>query len=208
MTLLLLGATGLVGRHVLARAGGDSRIERIVAPTRRPLASTAKLTNPIVDFDRLPDAEWWTVDAAICALGTTIKKAGSQQAFRKVDHDYILAAARLARAHGVAAFALTSAMGADARSRIFYNRVKGETEDGLTACGFSSLTIVRPGVIGGDRNESRPAEFVAIQVLRALGPLLPRRFRISPAPHIARALLEAAVTAPAGRHVITSEALA
>lgn len=208
MTLLLLGATGLVGRHVLAQAAGDSRIERIVAPTRRPLASTAKLTNPIVDFDRLPDAEWWAVDAAICALGTTIKKAGSQEAFRKVDHDSIIAAARLARAHGVKAFALTSAMGADVRSRIFYNRVKGETEDDLTACGFSSLTIVRPGVIGGDRNESRPAELVAIQVLRALGPLLPRRFRISPAPHIASALLEAAMTATPGRRVIASEALA
>jgi len=99
-------------------------------------------------------------------------------------------------------------MGADPRSRIFYNRVKGETEAGVATCGFSSLTIVRPGVIGGERDESRPAEYVAILLLRMLGPLIPRRLRISPAPHIARALLEAAVGGTPGRHVITSEALA
>lgn len=209
MVLLLVGATGLVGRHVLAQATDDGRVERIIAPTRRPLPSTAKLTNPLVDFDRLPtDASWWAVDAVIFTLGTTIKKAGSQEAFRTVDHDYVIAAARLARAHGATAVALTSAMGADARSRIFYNRVKGETEDDVAACGFPSVTIVRPGVIGGARDESRPAEFAAIQVLRVLGPLLPRRFRISPAPNIARALLESAVAAPLGRRVIASEDLA
>jgi hypothetical protein len=86
--------------------------------------------------------------------------------------------------------------------------VKGETEESIAACGYPSLTIVRPDVIGGDRDESRPAEFAAMQILRLIGPLLPRGFRLSPAPHIARALLEAGVTATPGRRVMTAEALA
>lgn len=207
--LLLLGASGLVGGAVLRQALGDRRVAGVVAPTRRPLPSAARLENPIVDFDRLPaDAPWWAADGVISTLGTTIRKAGSQAAFRRVDHDYIVSVARLGRAHGARAFALTSAMGADATSRIFYSRVKGETERAVEACGYPSLTIVRPGVIGGHREESRPVELVAMHALRVLAPLLPRRFRISPAEHIARALLDAAVAADPGRHTIAADALA
>jgi hypothetical protein len=136
-TLLLAGATGLVGQAVLRRALDDARVTRVVAPTRRALPAAPKLDNPLVDFDRLPaDAPWWAVDAVICTLGTTIRDAGSPQAFRVVDHDYPLAVARLARQHGASTFALTSAMGADPASRIFYNRTKGELERDLAACGL------------------------------------------------------------------------
>lgn len=208
-TVLIAGATGLVGRSVLALAGVDPRVSRVVAPTRRPLPSSAKLENPLVDFERLPlDAPWWRVDAAISTLGTTIRAAGSQAAFRRVDHDYILAVATQARAHGAQVFALTSAMGANPRSRIFYNRVKGETEADVTACGFPSLAIIRPGVIGGDRSESRPAEYAAIRLLGVIGPVLPRKLRLSPVEHIARALLEAALAPTPGIRVIEADALA
>lgn len=204
-----MGATGLVGRAVLRLALDDSRVRRLVAPTRRLLPPHPKLENPQVDFDTLQaDAPWWSVDAVICALGTTIRAAGSQAAFRRVDHDYVVAVAQTARAHGACAFALTSAMGADPGSRIFYNRTKGETERDVEACGYPSLTIVRPGVIGGERSESRPAEFAAVQALRSLGPVLPRQFRISPAPRIAEALLESAIEARPGRHIISSAELA
>ena len=208
MKLLLVGATGLVGGHVLEQALADPRIEQVVAPTRRPLTEHPKLEAPRVDFDRLPeDAPWWHAHAVVCTLGTTIKVAGSRQAFRRVDHDYPLAVARLARRHGTVTYALNSAMGADAASVIFYNRVKGEVEQALAGVGFTSLTYVRPGLIGGERAESRPGERVAIAAVSALRGLLPRRFRLNPAENIARALLESARRAAPGVHVVSSDAL-
>ena len=209
MRLILAGATGLVGRHVLARALAEPRVHRVVAPTRRPLPAHPKLDAPVVDFDHPPeDADWWHADALICALGTTMKTAGSRAAFRRVDHDYPLAFARLAQRHGTPTYVLNSAMGADARSRVFYNRVKGELETELPALGFASLTLVRPGLIGGDRDERRLGETLATHVLRTLHPLLPTKWRINPAERIADALLAAALDAPAGVHVIGSDALA
>jgi uncharacterized protein YbjT (DUF2867 family) len=206
--LLLVGATGLVGSHVLKQALSDSRVARVVAPTRKPLPDHEKLESPMVDFDRLPeDAPWWKADAVICTLGTTIKAAGSREAFRRVDHDYPLSVARLSRRHGTPTYVLNSAMGADAASVIFYNRVKGEVEQALAGVGFTSLTHVRPGLIGGDRQESRPGEKLAIAAVRALGPLLPRRLRLNPAENIARALLAAAHQADPGVHVVSSDAL-
>ncbi len=207
-TLLLVGATGLVGREVLRLALADSRVSRVIAPTRRALPAHSHLENPLVDFDALPaDAAWWRADAVICTLGTTIKKAGSQEAFRKVDHGYPLAAARLARKNGARAFAFNSSVGADPRAGSFYLRVKGDAESDLEACGFPSLTLVRPSAIGGKRDEPRPAERLAIIVLEALRPLVPRRYRMVPAERIAQALIEAALAAVPGRHVIESEDL-
>lgn len=209
MKLLLAGATGLVGRHLLALALSDARVGEVVAPVRRALPPHAKLRAPLVDFDDLPpEAPWWRVDAAACTLGTTMRAAGSQAAFRRVDFEYPVAVARLVHRHGARAFALNSALGADARSRIFYNRVKGETEEAIRAIGFESLCLVRPGLIGGERGESRPAERAALLALGAAGPLLPRRWRINPAPRIAAALLEAAIACKPGVEVIESAALA
>lgn len=206
MKLLLVGATGLVGQQVLHRALGDPRVESVVAPTRRPLPLThPKLVAPEVEFDKLPeDADWWQADAAICTLGTTIKKAGSQARFREVDHDYPLAVARLARQHGTPAFAVVSAMGANRDSRVFYSRVKGEMEADLAALDFPSLTVVRPALIGGDRREQRLGEQAAMQLLQLIGPLLPKAWRVNPSSRIAQVLLEAAVDGKPGTQVITS----
>jgi len=204
--LLLVGATGLVGRHVLALALADPRIGRVVAPSRRPLADHPRLQAPLVDFERLPgQAEWWRADAVICTLGTTLRAAGSRAAFRRVDHDHPLAVARLARAHGTPTYVLTSAIGADAGSRLFYNRVKGEIERDLAAVGFESLTFARPGVIGGQREEFRLGERMLTATLDVMAPVLPRRWRPNPAPSIARELLEAAIQRPAGIHVVASD---
>ncbi|QGW65238.1 NAD(P)H-binding protein [Lysobacter soli] len=208
MKLMIAGSTGLVGRHALQLALAHPGIAQVVAPVRRPAEPHPKLLAPVVDFDALPpDAPWWNVDAVVCALGTTIKVAGSQDAFRRVDHDYPLAVARLAHAHGASTFVLNSAMGADAGSPIFYSRVKGEVERDLAAPGFASLTFVRPGLIGGERDEFRAGERVATVVLRALHPLLPRRWRINPAERIAQTMIDAAVRATPGQHVIASDAL-
>ena len=181
----------------------------VVAPTRHPLAAHAKLENPIVDFAQLPaDADWWAVDGAICTLGTTRAKAGSDHAFRQVDHDYPLAVARLVREHGASRFALNSSVGADASSRFLYTRTKGQVEQAIRAVGFPSLTIVRPGLIGGQRAEFRAGERVASVVLAVLAPLLPRRYRISPATAIANALIDAAMDGAPGIHVVEAERLA
>lgn len=208
MRLLLVGSTGLVGQHVLELALADSRVTEVVAVARRPLPGHPKLAAPVLKFEQLPDgAAWWRVDAVICTLGTTMRAAGSEEAFRRVDKDYPLAVARLARRHGTPAYVLNSSMGADPSSWFFYNRVKGEVERELSLLGFRSLTIVRPGLIGGQRMERRPAEVVGGFILGLLAPVLPRRLRINPAASIARAMVDAAVGAAPGEHVIGSAEL-
>ena len=207
-TILLAGATGLVGQAVLKQCLADPRITQVVAPTRRALLAHPRLLNPVVDFSALPeDAAWWQADAVICTLGTTIRDAGSKAAFRRVDHEYPLAVARLAHRHGTPAFALTSAMGANPRSRVFYSRTKGELEHDLTKVGFQSLTFVRPGLLGGERATSRPLESFAMKVLSAVEPVLPDRYCVVPAEQVAAVLLRAALAATPGVQIIESAAI-
>lgn len=209
MKLLLVGATGLVGSHVLQQALADDRVSEIVAPTRHALAEHPKLLAPQVDYERLPDdASWWQADAVICTLGTTMKRAGSREAFRRVDHDYPLMVARLAQKHGTRCYVLNSGMGANSESRFFYNRVKGDLESDLAALGFASLTYVRPGLITGKRKEFRYGERAVELVLKTLHPVLPRGWRVNPADNIARALIQAAVDARPGIHQVESRLLA
>jgi uncharacterized protein YbjT (DUF2867 family) len=206
--LMLVGATGLVGQSVLRQALAHPRVEQVIAPTRRLLPPHAKLLNPVVDFDALPiGAGWWAVDAVICTLGTTIKKAGSQAAFRRVDHDHPLQVAQIALKNGAKAYALNSALGADATSRVFYSRTKGELERDLQTLGYSSLTFVRPGLIGGEREEARFGEQIGVKVSQWLRPLLPARYRVVPAERIAHHLLQAALAAEPGVRVVMSEAI-
>jgi uncharacterized protein YbjT (DUF2867 family) len=210
MRVMLLGATGLVGGRVLALLLDDPRCTALVAPSRRPLPVTApKLDNPVLDFEHLPGtAPWWAVDAVICALGSTMAQAGSRDAFKRIDHDYPLTFAGQAHAHGAGTFVLNSAAGADAGSRFFYNRVKGALEQDLRGLEFDSLTLVRPGLIGGQRAHKRTAEHLALQVLGVLGPLLPRGWRINPADNIATALVDAALEPLPGEHVVSAAQLA
>ena len=206
--VLIAGATGAVGQEVLRLALADSQVQRVVAPTRRALPPHPKLENPLVDYASLSGSEpWWEVDAVICTLGTTIGKAGSQEAFRRVDHEYPLAVARHALMHGARSYALNSSVGADAGSKTFYLRTKGEVERDLDALGYCSYTIVRPSVIWGERQEVRLGEKLAIFVLTALKPVVPRRYRVVPAARIAKAMLDRALAGVPGRRVIESEAL-
>jgi uncharacterized protein YbjT (DUF2867 family) len=207
LRLIILGSTGLVGRYLLDLALANPDVSQIVAPVRRAIPAQEKLFAPVVDFDCLPDAPWWQADAIVCALGTTMRKAGSQQAFRRIDHDYPLLVARLGKQNGVNVFVLNSALGANAQSLFFYNRVKGETERDLQALGFGSLTFVRPGLIGGMREERRPVERMLQILFGAIGPVLPPQYRINPAQKIAQAMLDAALAARPGVHAIASDLL-
>ena len=206
---LLAGATGMVGAAALTLLLGDERVAQVVAPTRRPLAPHAKLLNPIVTSEDLPlDADWWAVDSAICALGTTRANAGSAAAYRAIDYDYALAIAAQVRKGGATRFALTSSMGADARSWFRYPRTKGELEDAIDRLGFPSLTIVRPGFLGGERSEHRPMEKTIGRLLRIVAQILPVGAGISPASTVAALLVEAALHGRAGRHVVNSREIA
>ncbi len=206
-TLIVLGATGLVGSYVLKLALTDERVERVIAPTRKPLPSHPKLQMIPIDVDRLAvEADRWRVDAALCALGTTRARAGSAEAFRRIDLDLPLGIARTLKQHKVETFAIVSAMAAHPRSRLLYFRTKGELEEELAQLGFLSLTIVRPGLIGGRSNASA-TERLAVRVLDALGPILPPRRRLNPASAIARQLFDAALELRPGHHVIEADRL-
>lgn len=208
--VLLAGGSGLVGTDVLARLLADARCSEVVALTRRAFADAhRKLREVVVDFDALSgDENVWQVDAVICALGSTMKQAGSRERFQRVDHAYPLAIARHARRHGARAYALNSAIGADAASRVFYTRTKGMLEDDLRAMDWPSLSIVRPGVIDGTRSESRPGEALMLMTTRVLSPVLPRQWRPSPVARIADALVEAALAPSPGVHVVEAAQLA
>jgi uncharacterized protein YbjT (DUF2867 family) len=203
---LLAGATGLVGRELLRLLSAAPEVSEVRALVRRPLITRrdSKVRECRVDFERL-DArhEWFRADAAFCALGTTIRQAGSQDAFRKVDFDYPLAVARAAKEGGARHFLLVSALGASARSGVFYSRVKGELEDAIIALGFTSVTIARPSMLAGDREEKRPLEELA----KKIGWLVPARWRPVEAASVAAALVDAMRRRAPGVEILENAAL-
>jgi uncharacterized protein YbjT (DUF2867 family) len=211
---VLAGASGLVGRHLLALLAADPRWTEVHLLMRRPLpasvrptgAGQEKLREHVVDFDalvRYPDFP--SVDDVFLCLGTTIKAAGSRPAFRKVDFDYTVAVARLARRGGAERLALVSSMGANPASRIFYNRVKGETEAALAELGYPSATVVRPSLLAGQRTDRRRGERSALLLLRPLRRILPKRWRPVPALAVAHAMFDAVARGTPGLRVIESD---
>jgi uncharacterized protein YbjT (DUF2867 family) len=212
LSVLLVGATGLVGRECLRLLLADAGFNRIIVFTRRPLSPdvrSPKLETHVADFDHLNEYDaLFAVDAIICSLGTTIRQAGSRTRFRTVDYEYPLSFARLGRRKGCAHFLVVSALGANPRSRIFYNRVKGELEDALRALGYPELTIVRPSLLLGPRAELRLGEEVAKRVSRWLGPLVPRGYKPVEARAVATTLVNAARQQGSGVKVIESGEIA
>jgi uncharacterized protein YbjT (DUF2867 family) len=205
-TALLAGATGLVGRAILEGLLADGSVAAVhVLGRREPGLTNPRLTSHVVDFAALPTLP--PADEVYLALGTTIKAAGSQSAFRAVDFDANLSVARAALAAGARRCGLVSAMGADAKSRIFYNRVKGELEGGLAELPFEGLVIARPSLLTGDREAlgqpERFGEKVATAASKLLGPLIPANYKPIRAEAVARALLEH-VPAASGRVVLLS----
>jgi len=208
-TVALAGATGLVGREILRGLLADETVAAVHALGRRPPSlQHPRLTSHVVDFASLPLLP--ALDEAYLALGTTIKVAGSPAAFRAIDFDANLAVARAAKAAGARRVGLVSAMGADAGSRIFYSRVKGELEEALSALGFEALVIARPSLLAGDREAlgqpARTGEKVGLCVSTLIRPLIPANYRAIAAVDVACALL-ARVPAARGREVLLSGAM-
>ena len=198
--ILLLGATGVVGREALRLALEDSRVAQVTAPTRRPLAPHPKLTNPVAErLESIADGITpGSFDALLCALGTTIAKAGSKSEFRRVDYALPIAFAERSHAAGTRVCAVVTAVGASPSSVFFYAKTKGEVERDLESIGFDSLILLRPAIIQGHRTESRTAERAVLAITGVLGPLLPKGFRPNPASRIARVLLDSVFAAKPG----------
>jgi uncharacterized protein YbjT (DUF2867 family) len=200
------GATGLVGREILQGLLADDAVAAVHTLGRRELQlQHPKLTQHRVDLKALPELP--RLGEAFIALGTTIKAAGSQQAFRAVDFDAVMAVAKAAMTAGATRLGVVSAMGADPRSKVFYSRVKGEMEEALSALGFQTLVIARPSLLVGDREAlgqpARAGEEIGIKVSRWLSPLIPDNYRPIDARLVARALLKC-VHETQGRRILLS----
>ena len=207
---LLAGATGLVGRELLPLLLGSERYTQVhvlVRGSSRAIEAHPKLQTHGVDFRHLPETLPKVTDAYI-ALGTTIKAAGSNAAFREVDFDFVLATARAAKAAGARRVTVVSALGADATSRVFYNRVKGEMQAAVRALDFDSTVFAQPSLLLGDRAAlGQPLRSGEVWATRLLGPVMgfvPKGVRPIQASAVAAAMLAATLAGSRGVRVLVS----
>ncbi len=209
---IIAGATGLIGECLTRQLLDDSDFETVTVLVRKSGALSSQVKSPklkelVVDYDRLAEkAEAMKATHWFCTLGTTIKKAGSKEAFIKVDRDYVLAFAKIAKEKNCESFHLVTALEANPKSMIFYGRVKGQVEESLKALNLKSLHIYRPSLLDGDRKENRPAERIAAAASRALGGLVPKSIRMIHVSKIARAMIAASKTVNAPQVQIFSSA--
>ncbi len=209
LTTLIAGATGLVGSELLELLLDDPAVGRVHSLVRRASGRRhPALVEHVIDFDRLPDVALSPpVDEVYCCLGTTMRTAGSRDAFRRVDHGYVVALGRLAAVAGAHSLAVVSSVGADPSARSFYLRTKGETERDLEALGVNRLVILRPSLLLGPRRELRVGERIGEVALRIAGPLLRgslARYRPVHAGTVARAMVRASRQPAPGVRVVES----
>jgi len=206
---LLVGASGLVGRELLDLLLADALYDKVVVLTRKPLLiDNAKYENHVIDFDRL--TEYYkniVADDIFCCLGTTMRVAGSKEAFKKVDYTYPLEIAKLAKAAGAEQYLLVSALGANENSSIFYNKVKGEVERAIEALGYPSFKVFRPSLLLGNRSEQRNGEDAAKIFYKIFGLIIPAKYKAIEARRVAQAMLAAATLKKSGMIVYESDAM-
>jgi uncharacterized protein YbjT (DUF2867 family) len=206
---LLVGSTGLIGAHLLELLLKDDRYGKVIAISRKPLPTRhAKLDNVVIDFNRLSEyADRLKVDDIFCCLGTTMKVAGSQAAFRKVDFEYPLEIAKIAKQKGAKQYLIVTALGANKKSSFYYNRIKGEVEDAIRDQAFESYHIFRPSFLKGNRTESRAGEEAANSFFKIFGFLVPKKFKAIDSVKVARAMLVKAKEEKPGMFVHESGSL-
>lgn len=208
-TALLAGSTGLIGKQLLELLLEDSHYTVVKAISRKPLdIQHAKLQNIVADFNTLTEHhDQLKADDVFCCLGTTIKQAGSQAAFRQVDYEYPLELARLTKNQGATQYLIITALGSDAKSGIFYNRIKGEVEQAIDAVGFDSYHIFRPSLLLGERTEKRAGEGAATVVYKALGFMIPLKYKAIDSAKVAKAILHFAKQNSKGKFIHESKEL-
>ncbi|TGD83154.1 NAD-dependent epimerase/dehydratase family protein [Hymenobacter wooponensis] len=212
-TALIAGASGLVGSQLLPLLLASDRYARVIAVSRRPLPIVhPKLEQRIFDFEQLEEHRLQLIaDDVYCCLGTTLRQAGSKEAFYQVDFLYVVKLAALTAGNFAAQFLLVSAMGADATSHFYYNRVKGDTEEAVRQAPFRAIHIFRPSLLLGQRPKKRLGEQIGAILLRVLQPVLIgplRLYRAISADAVARAMLRAAEDDGGGIRIHSSEAIA
>jgi len=206
MRAQVTGCTGLIGGELLKILAAE-QVETL-ALARRSFVAPVGVRIMQVDFSDLKASSGLACTHGFSALGTTIKKAGSQEAFRSVDFDSVLASAKLAKECGATVFVVVSALGADSNSGIFYNRVKGQMEEALRGLGFLSVYVMRPSLLLGEREESRFGEQVGMVAGAILGPLMQgplRKYRPIYGKDVARAMFLCARKAEPGFHILESD---
>lgn len=195
-TLLLIGATGLVGSEVLKLLKEDNYYKHIVILTRRKLIEyegIQKFNQIQIDFDHLSNySDYIITDHVISTLGSTIKKAGTKENFKKIDYSYTLKTAEIAKKNGAEHFLLVSSLGADPKSRFFYNQIKGETEQAILNLGFRSVSIFRPSVLKGKRNEFRLGEFFGKTLLNMFSFAIPKKYKPTESYQLAKVIISVA----------------
>lgn len=200
MVALVAGGTGLVGGELISLLLEDERFEKVKMLSRREVNNEhPKLELLRCDFEGLEALqEQLSADITFCCLGTTIAKAGSKSAFRKVDEQYVLKLAELAKAEGSKTFAVVSAMGADPKSYVFYNKIKGQVEEKLKSLGMERLLIFQPSLLLGERDDYRTGEEFAKSITGIFTPLMVgplRKYRPIQSRAVATAMIKAATTA-------------
>jgi uncharacterized protein YbjT (DUF2867 family) len=201
-TALLVGATGLVGRCLLKFLQEDAYYQRIVVVTRKPIDVGSKCKNVVVDFTKLAEQHRdIQADDVFCCLGTTMRVAGSKEAFRKVDYEYPLEVARIAKLNGAEKYLLVSALGAKKNSSVFYNHVKGEVEEAIGMLNYSAYHIFRPSLLMGNRAEMRSGEDAAKTFFKVFGFLVPMKWKAIDAEKVAKGMLHYAKESNNGTYI-------
>ena len=204
-TALIAGASGLVGSFLVKMLLEDVYYEKVKILVRKPVDLEYPALEQIVyDYDN-PEPEKLVADDVFCCLGTTIKKAGSKEAFRKVDHDYPLQLAKATHENGSQNFSIITAIGSNSKSSFFYNKVKGEVEEDLKEIPFHSLQILRPSMLLGPRKENRTGEEIAKVFFNSLGFLFPKRYRGIHVSQVAGCMISKMKEAKPGLQIIESE---
>jgi len=207
-TALVIGATGLIGKQLVDLLQADAYYAKVITVTRQPAPVSGKIENVPVHFDKLNDvAEKCKADHIFCCLGTTIKQVKTKEAFRKVDFEYPLTMAKIAKQNGASHFLLVSALGADKQSPIFYNRVKGEVEEAIDKIGFLSYHIFRPSLLLGSRTEKRAGEGMATWVFQKFHFLIPKKYKAIDSIKVAKAMVHAARQSQGGTFIHESTAM-
>jgi len=198
----------LIGSQLVELLLSDLYYSKVIAISRRPLSIThTRLENVLMEIDQLPDHNQLTADDVFCCLGTTMKQAGSKEAFRKVDFDFPVQLAKLLKTNGAKQFLLVSALGSNKNSSIFYNQMKGEVEEAVANIGYNCLHVFRPSLLTGPRVEKRTGEDVAKLVYKYLGFLIPTKYKSIESIKVARAMQRLAKENRTGIFYHESEAI-